>query len=110
MNYSYMLNGRTADGTLLKNHGFVQEGNCFSLRVELQNGLYTVIKICNNKLDVDVFDEIFHKKYTAFSSGHRWQCHSHSGEGNSGKNSERLLCVTVGKGANCICNIGNEGF
>ena len=71
MNYSYMLNGRTADGTLLKNHGFVQEGNCFSLRVELQNGLYTVIKICNNKLDVDVFDEIFHKKYTAFSSGHK---------------------------------------
>ena len=73
MNYSYMLNGRTVDGTLLKNHGFVQEGNCFSLRVELQNGLYTVIKICNNKLDVDVFDEIFHKKYTAFSS-----CHSGS--------------------------------
>ena len=70
MNYSYMLNGRTVDGTLLKNHGFVQEGNCFSLRVELQNGLYTVIKIYNNKLDVDVFDEIFHKKYTAFSSGH----------------------------------------
>lgn len=66
MNYSYMLNGRTVDGTLLKNHGFVQEGNCFSLRVELQNGLYTVIKIYNNKLDVEFSTKFFTKSTRHF--------------------------------------------
>ncbi len=70
MNYSYMLNGRKPDKNLLQNYGFVPDGKFLTYRADMPNGLYTVIKIFETQLSVDVFDGIFNKKYAAFSSGH----------------------------------------